>query len=287
MVVAEPGQQRSKAELTADIRARRRTALVGNVRSRRGRRHYPTVCRQLHHAGLDLLTLRPVADPGGLPQALAAAVDSGADLIVVGGGDGTLSEAAHQLAHRDLCLGVLPLGTTNNFARSLGLPLHLPAALRILTEGKVADVDLGHVAGRHCANLTSLGLSVQVAKHVPHQLKRILRRAAYPLTALALLPRHRPFTARLRINDGTGKNGDDGTGRGVHELVTHQQAAPRRARRAQATRRGQAQERSTPSSSCSVRRSHPSRLPTPVRAAPSCSQRWLRPARRGCGGQCG
>ena len=217
-----PGQQRSKAELTADIRARRRTALVVNVRSRRGRRHYPTVCRQLHHAGLDLLDLRPVADPRHLPQALARAVDSGADLIVVGGGDGTLSEATHQLAHRDLCLGVLPLGTTNNFARSLGLPLHLPAALQILAKGKVADVDLGHVAGRHFANLTSLGLSVQVAKHVPHQLKRILRRAAYPLTALALLPRHRPFTARLRINDGTGKDGDDGTGRGVHELVTHQ-----------------------------------------------------------------
>ena len=107
-----------------------------------------------------------------------------------------------------MCLGVLPLGTTNNFARSLGLPLHLPAALRILTEGKVADVDLGHVAGRHFANLTSLGLSVQVAEHVPHQLKRILGRAAYPLTALALLPRHRPFTARLRVTDGTGNDGD-------------------------------------------------------------------------------
>ena len=211
MVVTGPGQQRSKAELTADIRARRRTALVVNVRSRRGRRHYPTVCRQLHTAGLDLLDLHPVTDPRRLPQALAAAVDSGADLIVVGGGDGTLSEATHQLAHRDLCLGVLPLGTTNNFARSLGLPLHLPAALRILTEGKVADVDLGHVAGRHFANLTSLGLSVQVAEHVPHPLKRILGRAAYPLTALALLPRHRPFTARLRINHGTGNDGDDGT----------------------------------------------------------------------------
>jgi diacylglycerol kinase (ATP) len=157
MFVTGPGQQRSKAELTADIRARRRTALVVNVRSRRGRRHYPTVCRQLHNAGLDLLDPRPVADPRRLPQALARAVDSGADLIVVGGGDGTLSEAAHQLAHRDVCLGVLPLGTTNNLARSLGLPLHLPAAPRILTEGKVADVDLGHVAGRHFANLTRLG----------------------------------------------------------------------------------------------------------------------------------
>src|SRR4051812_22945451 len=212
MVVTGPGQLRSKAELAADIRARRRTALVVNVRSRRGRRHYPTVCRQLHAAGLDLLDLHPVAHPRRLPQALAAAVDSGADLIVVGGADGTLSEAANQLAHRNVCLGVLPLGTTNNFARSLGLPLHLPAALRILTEGKVADVDLGHVAGRHFANLTSLGLSVQVAGHVPHLLKRIMGRAAYPLTALALLPRHRPFTARLRLIDATGDDGDDDTG---------------------------------------------------------------------------
>jgi YegS/Rv2252/BmrU family lipid kinase len=168
------------------------------------------VCRQLRAAALDLLDTRAVADPRDLPDALARAVDSGADLIVVGGGDGTLSEAAHQLAHRDVCLGVLPLGTTNNFARSLGLPLNLPGALRILTDGKVADVDLGHVAGRHFANLTSLGLSVQVAEHVPHLLKRILGRAAYPLTALTLLPRHQPFTARLHINDE------------IHHLDTHQ-----------------------------------------------------------------
>jgi diacylglycerol kinase family enzyme len=114
------------------------------------------------------------------------------------------------------------------------LPLHLPTALRILTKGKVADVDLGHVAGRHFANLTSLGLSVQVAAHVPHLLKRTLGRAAYPLTGLALLPRRRPFTARLRLidassddgNDGTtgddGTDRTDGTDRGVHALVTHQ-----------------------------------------------------------------
>ena len=69
---------------------------------------------------------------------------------------------------------------------------------------------------------------MQVAEHVPHLLKRILGRAAYPLTALALLPRHRPFTARLRLIDATGDDGDDDTGgtdgtdSGVHELVTHQ-----------------------------------------------------------------
>src|SRR3954470_24623392 len=235
--VERPGELRTKAAMDADIRTHRQTALVVNVRSRRGRRHYETVRRQLRAAGLNLVDAQPVAHPAQLPDTLARAVNSGVDLIVVGGGDGTVSEATHQLAHRDVCLGVLPLGTTNNFARSLGLPLDLPGALRILTEGKVADVDLGHVAGRHFANLTSLGLSVQVATHVPHHLKRILGRAAYPVTALALLPRHRPFTARLHITSGIGNDGEDGddgatvdhdtggTGGmngGVHELVTHQ-----------------------------------------------------------------
>jgi diacylglycerol kinase (ATP) len=201
---------RTKAALTEVIRARGRTALVVNVRSRRGRRHFAQVRERLQAAGLDLVHVRQVSDPAELPDSLAAAADCGADLVVVGGGDGTLSEAGHQLAHRDVCLGVLPLGTTNNFARSLGLPLNLSAALRTLTEGKVADVDLGHAAGRHFANLTSLGVSVLVAEHVPHGLKRIVGRAAYPLTALALLRRHQPFRARLTVNGE------------VHELATHQ-----------------------------------------------------------------
>ena len=201
---------RTKAALTAVIRAHGRAALVVNVRSRRGRRHFAEVRERLQAAGLDLMAVWPVTDSIDLPHRLASAAGCGADLVVVGGGDGTLSEASHQLAHRDVCLGVLPLGTTNNFARSLGLPLNLPEALRTLTGGKVADVDLGHAAGRHFANLTSLGVSVLVAEHVPHGLKRLLGRAAYPLTALALLPRHQPFHARLRV-DGE-----------LYELATHQ-----------------------------------------------------------------
>jgi diacylglycerol kinase (ATP) len=201
---------RTKEALTEVIRAHGRTALVVNVRSRRGRRHFAEARDRLRSAGLDLMAVWPVSDPAELPHYLARAASCGADLVVVGGGDGTLSEASHQLAHRDVCLGVLPLGTTNNFARSLGLPLNLSDALRTLTEGVVADVDLGHAAGRHFANLTSLGVSVLVAEHVPHGLKRLLGRAAYPLTALALLPRHQPFSARLSV-DGQ-----------VYELATHQ-----------------------------------------------------------------
>ena len=224
-----PGQQRSKAALTADIRARRRTALVVNVRSRRGRRHFPAVWRQLRAAGLDLLDLRPVADPRRLPEALAGAADSGADLIVVGGGDGTLSEATHQLAHRDVCLGVLPLGTTNNFARSLGLPLHLPARAAHPDRGqgrrrrprprRRAALRQPDQPGAVGAGRRARPAPAQ-ADPRPGRLPADRAGAAAPPPAVhRLAPRHR---RERRHRSGSGTDGTGGTSGGVHELVTHQ-----------------------------------------------------------------
>jgi YegS/Rv2252/BmrU family lipid kinase len=192
---------RSKAALQAAIRQHRRAALVVNTRSRRGRRLYPAVRARLHAAGLDLLGSFPTSRPGGLDAALTAAISLRPDLLIVGGGDGTICEATHRLAHRDMALGLLPLGTTNNFARTLNIPLNLPAAIGLLTDGKVADVDLGQAGDAIFANLVSTGLSTQVAATVPHQLKRVAGRAAYPLTALARLPRHRPFHATIIAGD--------------------------------------------------------------------------------------
>jgi diacylglycerol kinase family enzyme len=60
-------------------------------------------------------------------------------LLIAGGGDGTLSLAARHLAYRDIALGVLPLGTTKYFARTLGISLNVAAAVGVLASGKVAD----------------------------------------------------------------------------------------------------------------------------------------------------
>jgi YegS/Rv2252/BmrU family lipid kinase len=201
---------RSKSELHDAIRQQRRAALIVNTRSRRGLHLYQAGRRQLHAAGFSLLGSFPVDRPGQLEASLAAALDLEPDLLVVGGGDGTLSLAARHLAHRDVALGVLPLGTTNNFARTLGIPLDVTAAVAVLTAGKVADVDLGQADGAMFANLVSVGLSGHVAANVRHGLKRVLGRAAYPLTALARLPRHRPFQATIT------------SGERRYSLVTHQ-----------------------------------------------------------------
>ncbi|HEY2266328.1 MAG TPA: diacylglycerol kinase family protein [Streptosporangiaceae bacterium] len=194
---------RSKADLQAAIRQHRRAVLVVNTRSRRGARMYRDAGRRLEAAGFGLLGSFAASRPGQLETSLAAALDLAPDLLIAGGGDGTVSLAARHLAHRDIALGIVPSGTTNNFARTLGLPLTVAGAVGVLTGGKVADVDLGHVNGTYFANLVSVGLSGHVAATVRPDLKRLLGRPAYPLTALARLPRHRPFQAAVTAGGQT------------------------------------------------------------------------------------
>jgi diacylglycerol kinase (ATP) len=188
---------RGKADLQAAIRQHGRVALVVNTRSRRGLHLYRAASVQLEAGGFRVLGRFPVDQPGQLETGLAAALDLRPDLLVVGGGDGTLSLASRQLAYRDVALGALPLGTTNNFARTLGIPLDVAGAVGVLTSGKVADVDLGQAEDTFFANLVSIGLSGHVAATVRHDLKRLLGRIAYPLTALARLPGHHAFQATI------------------------------------------------------------------------------------------
>jgi diacylglycerol kinase (ATP) len=123
------GLVRSKQALQAAIRGGGRVVLVVNTRSRKGRRHWPGLSARLAAAGLPVQAAFPVHDPVQLSQVLTQALEPAPDLLIFGGGDGSLTAAAGRLAHRDTALGVLPLGTTNNFARSLGLPHRLKRVL--------------------------------------------------------------------------------------------------------------------------------------------------------------
>jgi YegS/Rv2252/BmrU family lipid kinase len=201
---------RTKDQLSETIRRERRAALVVNTHSRRGRQLYDGAKSRLIAAGFTLLAAYPVDRPGELEERLAAAVDLSPDLLVAGGGDGTISTAARLLAHRDIALGLLPLGTTNNFARTVGIPLDLDDAVAILADGKVVDVDLGFAGDMLFTNHVGVGLSAEVMLKAPRPLKRIVGRLAYPITALALLARHRPLRAVVRAD---GRR---------HEFVTHQ-----------------------------------------------------------------
>jgi len=201
---------RSKAELTALIHAEPRAVLLVNTRSRYAAGQRRRLPGGLGDAGVGLLATLPVGVTGDLASTLRKALLLEPDLLVVAGGDGTVGTAAGLLAHRDTALGVIPLGTMNNFARSLGVPLDVPAAVRTIAAAKVADVDLGrvdHAGGAEVfATLTSVGVSVEVARRTPHRLKRLIGPAAYAATALAVLPAHAPFQATVRTGDGRSES---------------------------------------------------------------------------------
>ncbi|SDT59037.1 diacylglycerol/lipid kinase family protein [Actinoplanes derwentensis] len=189
---------RTKQELTEDIRRERRAALVVNARSRRGRQLYADAHARLVDAGFQLLGAYAVDRPGELENSLRAALAHQPDLLVAGGGDGTISTAGRMLAHQDIALGLLPLGTTNNFARTVGIAPDLDEAVATLVDGKVIDVDLGVAGDMPFTNHVGIGLSAEIMINVPSRLKRMIGRIAYPITALGLLSRHRPLRATLR-----------------------------------------------------------------------------------------
>lgn len=152
----------------------------------------------LRAEGLDV-ALWEVGDerPGTLAE---RALAQGAPLVVVGGGDGTLAEAARPILRAGATLGVLPLGTGNTFARNLGLPLDLMGAARVIARGRALRVDVGEVNGRVFLNSVSLGFSAQVAGALSEDLKRRLGWGAYPIAALRALRSARPRRYRMAVD---------------------------------------------------------------------------------------
>lgn len=99
-----------------------------------------------------------VVEGRSVVAALEAAVESDCDVVLVGGGDGTVSCAAGLLAETDKVLAILPAGTMNLFARSLAIPQELDAAVAAFADGKVTAVDLASANGRLYVHQFSVGL---------------------------------------------------------------------------------------------------------------------------------
>ncbi|CAN5123829.1 diacylglycerol kinase family protein [soil metagenome] len=97
------------------------------------------------------------------------------EVVVVGGGDGTVSCVAGALAGSGKALGVLPLGTLNHFAKDLQLPLDLPTAVETIVRGRVGEVDVAEVNGRVFINNSSLGLYPHIVANREAQQVRLAR----------------------------------------------------------------------------------------------------------------
>jgi diacylglycerol kinase family enzyme len=89
-------------------------------------------------------------------------------MIIVGGGDGSLSSTVDELIEKECVFALLPLGTANSFARTLGIPLDLDGAIDVIATGKRRRIDLGIINGDYFANAASMGVSPMIGETVPH-----------------------------------------------------------------------------------------------------------------------
>ena len=174
--------------------------LVVNAHSRKGQDLFAQAKEKLEQAGMRLIAAHAVEQPENMDQIVRQAVADGAPMVIVGGGDGSMSGTVDELVGKNCVFGVLPLGTANSFARTLGLPLDLDGAVQAIATGRRRRVDLGMIDDDYFVNAASLGLSPMIGKTVPHKLKRYLGRVGYLIWAVKCSVGFRAF--RLTIDDG-------------------------------------------------------------------------------------
>lgn len=179
----------------------RDAALVVNAHSRKGQDLFESAKAKLQEREVRLIAAHAVTDPTQLDSVVRKVVADGAPMVIVGGGDGSMSGTVDQLVGTKSVFAVLPLGTANSFARTLEIPLDLDGAIDVIARGECRRIDLGMINNDYFVNAASIGLSPMIGDTVPHKLKRYLGRVGYLLWALRCSVNFRPF--RLLIEDSS------------------------------------------------------------------------------------
>ncbi|MGH2340339.1 lipid kinase [Segnochrobactraceae bacterium EtOH-i3] len=176
----------------------RRVVLFANFRSSRTVDGISAARSAFEVAGVPLTEI-PTDSPEDLDQKIRVH-GRAHDTIVIGGGDGTLNAAADALLDLKKPLGILPLGTANDLARTLGLPPDPAAAARVIAAGHTRQIDLGRVNDRWFFNAASVGLPVAIARAHDPELKRRLKVFAYVVATWRALKGMRRFGVRIEVD---------------------------------------------------------------------------------------
>jgi YegS/Rv2252/BmrU family lipid kinase len=170
-----------------------------NPRSRKGRDHREFVLQWLKDHDLRVLN----EDTGPSVEEMRNLMEKHqgtADLVVIGGGDGSLREALPGLLHTRLPLLYLPIGTLNNLAKALQLPLEVEESLELILKNAVKEIEIGAANGIPFHTVVGLGLSTQVNRFVRADLKRWLGAFAFLWTGLNIVSRMRPFHLSIEVD---------------------------------------------------------------------------------------
>lgn len=185
-----------------DDKLPRKAILVVNAMSRRGEEAFEPAKAKLKAAGVDLIEAHAVRDPADMDKTVKAAIEK-APMVIIGGGDGSLSSSVDHFVDKDTIFAILPLGTANSFAKTLGMKTDLDSAVAVISNGRRRRIDLGKIDGDYFVNAAALGLSPLIADTVPHNLKKYLGMVGYLLWAIRVAFKFRPFKLRLTLDDGT------------------------------------------------------------------------------------
>ncbi len=193
--------QNKAAKGQTQIRSKeKRALLVVNPRARRGAGSVAAARDVLENADISVTEIKP-----GKGENIADIIARNAahyDFAIVGGGDGTLNAAAPALVETGMPLGVIPLGTANDFARTVGIPADPMKAAELIAAGKQQDIDLGEVNGHLFFNVASIGFSAELAQDLTEHAKKRWGTLGYGIVAARILIRSRLFTAFVD-HDGT------------------------------------------------------------------------------------
>ncbi|KAB7705280.1 diacylglycerol kinase [Bacillus aerolatus] len=153
------------------------------------KKHLPEVLQKLEEAGYET-SAHATTSAGDATRAARIAVERRFDIVIAAGGDGTLNEVVNGLAGQDYRpkFGVIPMGTTNDFARALQIPRDIDSAVNIITAGETIPVDVGRMNDKYFINIAGGGRLTELTYEVPSKLKTMLGQLAYYLKGMEMLP---------------------------------------------------------------------------------------------------
>lgn len=178
-------------------------ALIVSTGARHGQEWFDNGKRLLEESGVKIESATKVDKGSRLRGHIEAALESGSKFIIIGGGDGSLRTAATVLAHTDATLGVLPLGTVNDFARNLGIAPTLEGACKVIADGRTALINVGKANDDYFLITASCGVSALTQKILTPQMKRLLGPIGYFVASLVAWRKVRHLHVTLEYDGKT------------------------------------------------------------------------------------
>lgn len=169
--------------------------------TRRANRVLAEVLSVFNRAGYEVMTYMTAGQGDATREVQARAAE--VDLVVCVGGDGTFNETITGVLRsgRDLPVGYLPAGSTNDFAASLHLPTDLLQAARDIVEGEPCCYDVGKFGNRYFSYVASFGAFTRTSYSTPQNIKNALGHTAYLLDGISELSQIKPLHVRFELEN--------------------------------------------------------------------------------------